>query len=220
MVKGVLEPKGVDPHGNDMDLDVIVPITTMMKRVMNVDYISMVKIIVTDENKMDEIVTGITSVLNERHHISGTDESDFMIITPTFVKENIRKMTRVFTVLLPIISLIALLAAGIVIVVLMLMSANERISEIGLRKAVGARSKDILFQFLIEVSSTSILGGIIGVTIGLVCFKIFASFMQLSFSIPWQIYVLGTILPVLVGITAGIFPAKKAAKYNPVEALR
>jgi len=220
IVKGVLEPKGIDPHGTDMDLDAYIPLTTMMKRVMNVDHIAMAKIIVADENQMDEVAAGITAVLNERHHISGTDQRDFTLITPTFVKENIRKMTRVFTVLLPIISLIALLAAGIVIVVLMLMSVNERIGEIGLRKAVGARSQDILFQFLTEVSATSIVGGIIGVAIGLACFSFFASFMKLSFFIPWQIYLLGIALPVLVGIAAGIFPAKKAAACIPVDALR
>lgn len=220
IVKGVLEPKGIDPHGSDMDLDVVIPVTTMMKRVMNVDYLAMAKFVVEDENRMDEIVAGITSVLKERHHIEGNDVNDFQIITPTFVREKIREVTRVFTVLLPIISLIALLAAAIVIVVLMLMSVNERINEIGLRKAVGARSKDVLSQFLIEVSATSILGGIIGVILGLACFRVFASFMSLSFYIPWQIYVLGGLLPVLIGIGAGLFPARKAARMNPVEALR
>ncbi|NOU19779.1 MAG: FtsX-like permease family protein [Bacteroidales bacterium] len=218
-VKGVLEPKGIDPHGNDMDLDVIVPITTMMKRLMNVDYIAMAKIVLSDENRMDEAVSGITAVLNERHHITN-GESDFLILTPTFVKEKIKEMTKVFNVFLPLISLIALFAAGIVIVVLMLMSVNERISEIGLRKAVGARSKDVISQFLIEVSITSLLGGIIGITIGLVCFKVFCSIIKLSFFIPWQIPVFGVLLPVIVGIIAGIIPARKAAKYNPIEALR
>lgn len=220
IVKGVLEPKGIDPHGSDMDLDVVIPITTMMKRVMNVDYLAMAKLVVDDENRMDEIVAGITSILQERHHIEGNEENDFQIITPTYVREKIREMTRVFTVLLPIISIIALLAAAIVIVVLMLMSVTERINEIGLRKAVGARSKDVLSQFVIEVSVTSILGGIIGVILGLACFRVFASFMNLSFYVPWQIYVLGSIIPVLIGIGAGIFPARKAAQMNPVEALR
>ena len=218
-VKGVLEPKGIDPHGNDMDFDIVVPITTMMKRLMNVDYIAMAKIVISDENRMDEAVSGITAVLNERHHITN-GESDFLILTPTFVKEKIKEMTKVFNVFLPLISLIALLAAGIVIVVLMLMSVNERISEIGLRKAVGARSKDVVSQFLIEVSITSLLGGIIGITIGLICFKVFCSIIKISFFIPWQIYVFGVLLPILVGIIAGIIPARKAAKYNPIEALR
>lgn len=220
IVKGVLEPKGIDPHGNDMDLDVVIPVTTMMKRVMNVDYLAMAKLQVDDENRTEEIAASVATILRERHHIEGNNENDFKVITPTFVQAKIKEMTRVFTVLLPIISLIALLAAGIVIVVLMLMSVNERINEIGLRKAVGARSKDILAQFIVEVSATSILGGIIGVIIGLACFKVFAVSMHLSFYVPWQIYVLGTLLPILVGTGAGILPARKAAKLNPVEALR
>lgn len=219
-VKGVLQPRGMDPHGNDMDLDVIIPISTMMKRMMNVDYIMLAKFLVTDENKMDEAVAGITAVLNERHHITDKTKSDFSIITPTFVKEKIKEMTKVFNVLLPLISLISLLAAGIVVIVLMLMAVNERISEIGLRKAVGARSKDILYQFLIEVSLTSLLGGFIGMIIGLSFFKIFGIFMHFPFYIPWQILIFGILLPVLVGIGAGIIPARKAARYNPVEALR
>ena len=219
-VKGVFESKGVDPHGNDLDLDVFVPITTLMKRMMNVDYIVMAKVVVADENHMDEVVSGITAILNERHHISGNKSSDFIVVTPTFVREKIKEMTRVFNVFLPLISLIALLAAGIVIIVLMFMSVNERTSEIGLRKAVGARSKDILFQFLIEVSATSIIGGVIGIILGLACFKVFGAFMHLPFAIPWQIFVFGLLLPVVVGIAAGMIPARKAAKYDPVVALR
>jgi putative ABC transport system permease protein len=169
---------------------------------------------------MDEVVSGITAVLNERHHISGNKSSDFIVVNPTFVREKIKEMTRVFNVFLPLISLIALLAAGIVIIVLMFMSVNERTSEIGLRKAVGARSKDILFQFLIEVSITSLLGGIIGAIIGLLCFKVAGSLMNLPFYIPWQIVVFSILLPVLVGVAAGIIPARKAAGYNPVEALK
>jgi putative ABC transport system permease protein len=219
-VKGVLESKGVDPHGNDLDLDVIVPITTIMKRMMNVDYITHAKVILTDESRMDEAVLGITAVLNERHHLTENGKSDFSIITPTFVREKINEMTRVFNVFLPLISLIALLAAGIVIVVLMFMSVNERISEIGLRKSVGARSKDILYQFLAEVSVTSLVGGMLGMALGLACFKVFGAFMNVPFYIPWQILVFGIFLPIVVGIAAGTIPALKAAKYNPVEALR
>jgi putative ABC transport system permease protein len=100
------------------------------------------------------------------------------------------------------------------------MSVNERTGEIGLRKAVGARSKDILFQFLTEVSVVSLIGGIIGAIVGLLCFIIACSLMLLPFFIPWQILVFTILLPILVGIAAGIIPAKKAAKYNPVEALR
>jgi putative ABC transport system permease protein len=219
-VEGVLEPKGVDPHGTDLDLVVIVPITTMMKRMKNVDYIQFAKIILDDGVPMDEAVAGITALLNERHHLTESGKRDYFLVTPRFVQEKIKEMTRVFNVFLPLISLIALLAAGIVIIILMFMSVNERVSEIGLRKAVGARSKDVLFQFLTEVLVTSLLGGIIGMIIGLAGFKVFGSFMNFSFNVPWQIFVFSILLPVLVGMAAGIIPARKAARYDPVVALR
>lgn len=219
-IKGVLQPKGMDPHGNDLDLDIIVPITTMMKRLTNVDYILLGKIVLDHENDMDEAVAGITAVLNERHHIVEGEQSDFSILTPVFVKEKIREMTRVFNVFLPLISLISLLAAAIIIVVLMLMAVNERKAEIGLRKAVGARSKDIINQIITEASVTSVIGGIIGALIGLVFFIVFTYFMKITFFIPWQLLIFGIILPVAVGIISGIVPARKAAQNNPIEALR
>ena len=220
IVKGVLAPKGVDPHGNDLDLDVIVPISTIMKRMMNVDYLLMAKVVLSDENQMNEKVAANSAVLNERHHIAGNSPSDYSIVTPTFVQEKIKELTRVFNVFLPVISLIGLFASGIVIIVLMLMSVNDRVREIGLRKAVGARSKDILYQFVIEVSATSLSGGIIGMILGLAFYKIFAVMMNLPYNIPYQIFVIGIILPVIVGIIAGIIPARKAAKFDPVVALK
>jgi len=168
---------------------------------------------------MDEAVKGISAVLKERHHITDDSQTDFMIVTPAFVKEKISEMTRVFNVFLPLISLIALLAAGIVIVVLMFMSVNERVGEIGLRKAVGARSKDVLFQFITEVSVTSMLGGIIGMAIGLLCFAVVSIKMQIPFNFSLFMIIAGFILPVVVGIISGIVPARKAAKFDPVKAL-
>jgi putative ABC transport system permease protein len=218
-VKGVLVSKGVDPHGNDLDLDIVVPITTMMKRLRNVDYLSHGKIVITDEAKMDEAVGAITAILKERHHITQDGRVDFSIITPAFVKEKIKEMTKVFNVYLPLISLITLLAAGIVIVVLMSVSVSERVSEIGLRKAVGARSKDVLFQFIAEVSVTSLCGGIMGMITGLALFSIISLHIKIPFNFNVLIIAGGIFLPVLVGILAGIIPAGRAAKYNPVDAL-
>lgn len=220
IIKGVLDQKGSDPHGNDLDMDIIIPITTLMKRVMNVQYILEAKIVVDDEKHIDEVAASVSNILDSRHHLSINGSKDYSIVTPTFVKEKIKEMSKVFNVFLPLISLIALLAAAIVIIVLTLMAVNERMSEIGLRKAVGARSKDILMQFLLEVSATALLGGIIGTLLGLAGFKVFGIFMMVPFFIPWQIYVFGVILPVLIGITAGIIPARKAAKFDPVVALR
>jgi putative ABC transport system permease protein len=102
----------------------------------------------------------------------------------------------------------------------MYMSVNERVSEIGLRKAVGARSKDILFQFIAEVSATSLVGGTIGIGLGLAAFGIVRMHMQIPFNLPVVVIAGIILLPILVGIVAGIIPARKASKYNPVDALR
>lgn len=218
-VKGVLEDKGVDAHGFDMDMDVIIPITTMMKRVMNVDYIMSASLMVEDVDNMDETVFAITDILRERHHLSENETNDFSIMTPVEVKGVVEDMNKVFTLVLPLITGIALLVGGIIIVVMMLMSVSRRISEIGLRKAVGARKKDISYQFFIETALVSLLGGLLGIIIGISGTKILSSSMDYTFVVPWQTLILGVFLPVTIGMIAGIVPAKKASKQDPIEAL-
>ncbi|MCB2196297.1 MAG: ABC transporter permease [Bacteroidetes bacterium] len=218
-VKGILEDKGVDAHGFDMDMDVIIPITTMMKRVMNVDYIMSASLMVENVDQMDETVFAITDILRERHYLSENETNDFSIMTPVEVKSVVEDMNKVFTLVLPLITGIALLVGGIIIVVMMLMSVSRRISEIGLRKAVGARKKDISFQFFIEASLVSLLGGVLGIIIGTIGTKLLASSMDYTFVIPWQTLILGVLIPVSIGMIAGIVPAKKASKQDPIEAL-
>lgn len=218
-VKGVLEERGIDPHGTDLDMNVIVPITTLMNRLMNVDYIAGAKLEVEDAFKAEEIAGKITSVLRERHSLGRDETNDFHLVTPVLVKEIIAKMNRVFTLFLPLISGIALTVGGVVIVVIMLMSVSRRVSEIGLRKALGARSKDIMFQFLVEASVVSLFGGILGLTIGLTGAWIFMSSRGLVFFVPWQTILFGVLFPVMIGILAGIIPARKASQMDPVEAL-
>jgi len=219
-VKGVLENQGIDAHGFDMDMDVIIPITTMMKRVMNVDYIMSASLLVEDVDNMDEIVLSITDILRERHYLSDNETNDFSIMTPVEVKDIVEDMNKVFTLILPLITGVALLTGGVVIVLIMLMSVNRRRSEIGLRKAVGARQKDINFQFLMEASLVSLGGGLLGIALGILGTKILAGKMDYTFVIPWQNIVFGIFLPVLIGVAAGIIPAKKAARQDPVEALK
>jgi putative ABC transport system permease protein len=177
-------------------------------------------LVIRDDAQVDEAVQAITAVLRERHNLGKGSEDDFMVITPEFVKQKIGEMTRIFNVFLPLISLVALVASCIVIVVLMLISVNERIAEIGLRKATGARYKDILFQFTSEAAITSLLGGIIGIILGLAAFSLVSLKMKVPFEPSFLIFAGGFILPVLTGVISGILPARRAAAFNPVEALR
>lgn len=217
-VKGVLEEKGTDPHGNDLDMEVIVPITTLMSRLMNVDYVSGAKLDV-DESKMTEIEEQITTLLKERHSVNADETDDFYVMTSVQVKNMIQKMNKVFSVYLPVISGVILLLGGIIISILMLISVSRRFSEIGLRKAVGASSKDLRLQFLTEAVLISLTGGIIGLILGIAITSMIFSMMRFALVIPWQSVVFGVLIPVVIGILAGIIPARKAANLDPVIAL-
>ncbi|MBI5218641.1 MAG: ABC transporter permease [Bacteroidia bacterium] len=217
-VKGVLEEKGTDPHGNNLDMEVIVPITTMMSRLKNVDYIPAAKLEV-DETKMAEIAEKIKTVLRERHSLNADVSDDFSVMTPVQAQEMVQKMKKIFTLYLPLISGVILLLSGIIISILMLISVSRRVSEIGLRKAVGASPKDIMLQFVFESVMISLIGGLLGLLIGLIGTWAIITKLGYTFYLPWQPIVLGVLLPVIVGILAGIIPARKAANLDPVKSL-
>ena len=221
-VKGILRSIGVDPHGIDRDLDVRVPITTLLRRVLNEDYLASVKFMVNDPALMEETEAQITEILRERHDITGGEQDDFSLITPKQVEAMVDSMNRIFTVFLPIIAGIATLVGAIVIASLMLIGVKERRLEIGLRKAVGARSGDIFFQFLIEAIAITVTGGLIGILLGLAFTKLVA--LTMSGMMPLEVsgkgIVLGLALPIVAGLLAGVIPARRAAGLEAVENLK
>jgi len=219
-VIGVLEPMGVDPHGVDRDYEIYVPITTLMRRLMNVDYIVGAKLQLADKSKMDETAAQVTQFLRERHHISAGELDDFTLFTPVIVKQIVSKMNRMFTLFLPLVAGVSLLVGGVLVTVLMLISISERTSEIGLRRAVGARAKDILLQFVMETIVISISGGMIGFVLGVVGVQLLIFKMKLPQVVPWEAFILGMAFSTIVGMAAGILPARKAAGLEPVDALR
>jgi len=129
-------------------------------------------------------------------------------------------MIKVFKVLLPAIAVISLLAGAIVIVVLMSTSVNQRVKEIGLRKAIGANAADIRLQFISESIIIVVIGGFIGLIIGLLLSKLVSQKLDAIFYIPWQTLVAGIVLPIITGLLAGVLPANKAAKYQPIDTLK
>lgn len=219
-VIGVLEKMGIDPHGIDKDYDIFVPITTMMRRLMNENHLMFAKLKIIDPKKMNETVAEITNILQERHHITAREPDDFYILTPVAIQEMVDATNRIFTLFLPLIAAISLLIGGVIIMNLMLISLNERKSEIGLRKSVGARSKDILIQFLSETILITFIGGLIGSILGLLGVKVMVAMMEISFVFPINAIFLGLFSSVIIGLLSGVIPAQRAAKLDPVESLR
>jgi len=219
-VKGVMQPKGTSPGGGDMDNRVNIPLTTFMRRVENVDYIFGIKILLTSTSQMEQTAENISAILRERHTIAEGMPDDFRIVTPEEVTQFAEKVTGTFDIFLVLIAGIALIAGGVVVANIMLISVNERKKEIGLRKAVGARSKDIKLQFLFESVAVTLAGGIIGIILGGIGAQILQMVTGMPVSVSWVGIVIGLVSSSLVGIIAGMQPASHAAKLQPVESLR
>jgi putative ABC transport system permease protein len=219
-VIGVLQPWGTDPHGMDRDNEVVVPISTLMRRLTNVDTISAAKLLVTDPARAKEMTKGITRILRERHALAAGQPDDFSILTATQVRQMVTEVRRVMFLYLPLVAAVALVVGGIVSASLMLASVNERVAEIGLRRAVGARSEDIRLQFLLETAATTLAGGIGGIVLGYFGAQLGASRMHLGHITPWTAALIGVIASTVVGFAAGLLPALRAARLSPAEALR
>lgn len=219
-VIGILKERGIDPHGWDRDNEVIVPYTTAMRRLMNIDYIQNAKLIVKDPKKMERTVERITTILRDRHVLAEREPDDFSIITPVQVQEMVSSTNKIFGLLLPLIAGISLLVGGVIVANLMLISVSERTGEIGLRKAVGARSKDIQLQFISETVAITFLGGVVGIIIGMIGAQVLAMIMNLPPMVSGKALVLGIVFSSLVGFIAGVVPARRAASLQPVETLR
>ena len=219
-VIGVLESKGQSSMGQDQDDVVIVPLTTAMERLMAMDYVSSVNIQVSDANKMDQVQEDIEVLLRQRHKIIGGKEDDFNVRNMTSLMETMSQTTTMLTILLGSIAGISLVVGGIGIMNIMMVSVTERTREIGIRKALGATFQNIMMQFLIESVVIGVIGGIIGICMGCGLSMLVGKFGNFTTVI--------TPLPVLVsfsfsvgiGLFFGIYPARKAAKLDPIEALR
>jgi putative ABC transport system permease protein len=219
-VKGILEPKGTSPGGGDMDNRIMVPLTTFLRRVANIDYLSGIKVLLHDSKQIEPVAENIKQVLRERHQLAEGVPDDFTIITPTEVTEMAEKVSGTFNIFLALLAGLSLITGGFVIANIMTISVNERKKEIGLRKAVGASSNKIVLQFLFEALAVTISGGIIGIVLGGGGAIVLGRVMQMPVSVSWESILVGVISASIIGIIAGIQPAKKAARLNPIEALK
>ena len=219
-VKGVMEKRGTSPMGSDMDNRIIIPLTTAARRLFNRTHLSYVRIQVDDPAEMLEVAEKVTALMRERHNITSGEPDDFQVRTPDFIASRIKKVSGTMSTFLGLISGLSLIVGGIIVMNIMLMSVSERKKEIGLRKAVGARKKDILTQFLIECMLITLIGGAIGILLGLGGSKLITMATQIPTGFSLQAFGLAFGFSGLVGLLFGMHPAKKAAELEPVAAMR
>ena len=219
-VIGVLERWGTDPHGMDRDNEIVVPISTLMRRLTNVDTITGAKLVVTRGSNEDQMVKQIREILRSRHSLAAAQPDDFSILTASEVRQMMAAIERVLSLYLPMVAAISLMVGAIVSASLMFASVSDRAGEIGLRRAIGARTEDIRLQFLVETASTTVAGGAGGIVLGYVLAQWSATRLHLDGVAPWSAALMGIAASILVGLAAGLLPARRAARLSPVDALR
>jgi len=218
---GVMESKGVDLNGFDQDDQIFIPVKTALRRVFNLSYINSISVQAIDPEKMAEAEQHIRELLRERHRLNKREQpDDFTIQSQTDLLDTQRETTDTFTMLITSIAGISLLVGGIGILAIMLIAIRERTNEIGLRMAVGASRKEISIQFVIESAILSIGGGILGIFIGIVVALIIAAGTKWATSISFTSILYSFGFSLLIGLFFGVYPARKAARLDPIVALR
>ena len=218
-VIGVLKSKGNGTMGNDQDDTVLIPYTTSMERVEGIDYLRMVYVVAKDDEGIDRLQADIENLLRVRHNIKDTNLDDFNIQNMKSIMETVAQTTGTFTLFLGAVAAISLVVGGIGIMNIMLVSVTERTREIGVRKALGATYSVIVTQFLIEAVVISLMGGFIGIAFGIGASKVIGMVSGMSTVVSVPTIIMSFAFSMAIGLIFGIYPARKAAKLNPIDAL-
>ncbi|MDY5482435.1 MAG: ABC transporter permease [Veillonella caviae] len=218
-VIGVLESKGNGTMGNDQDDAIFIPYTTAMERVEGVDYLRMVYVVAKDESGIDRLQSDIENLLRVRHGIKDPELDNFNIQNMKSIMDTMEQTTGTLTLFLGAVAAISLVVGGIGIMNIMLVSVTERTREIGIRKALGATYNVIVTQFLIEAVVISLMGGIIGIALGIGASHLIGTLSGMSTVISIPTIILSFGFSMAIGLVFGIYPARKAAKLNPIDAL-
>jgi len=220
-VIGLLQTKGQSTMGSDQDDLVILPLRTFQRRIAGKHHdITLIMVSVKDDASTQKVEQDITRLLRERRHISAIEEDNFSVIDMKEIAKMLSGTTQVLTMLLGAVAAVSLLVGGIGIMNIMLVSVTERTREIGIRLAIGALEREVLMQFLVEAVVLSSLGGIIGIVLAVAGSVALADLMQVPFVLNVKIIIIAFIFSAAVGVIFGFFPARKAARLDPIDALR
>ena len=219
-VIGVLESKGLSLQGTDQDDIVIVPYTSAMKRITHQYYLRTINVQAEESDRMPGIEIDIINLLRDRHHIDQGKEDDFTVRDQQEIAKAATATTRAMTFLLGAIAGVSLVVGGIGIMNIMLVSVTERTREIGIRMAVGAHGSDVLMQFLIEAVVLSLMGGALGILLGIGSSELLSRINDWPTLVSPGAIVVAFIFSGAVGVFFGYYPARQAARLDPIEALR
>jgi putative ABC transport system permease protein len=219
-VVGALASKGQGQFGQDQDDLIVAPYTTVQKKVLGTPNIQQALVSAVSSDAVEDTATAITRLMRERHRIANPEDDDFSVRTVEEMAATRVEMARTMTLLLMSVASVSLLVGGIGIMNIMLVSVTERTREIGLRMAVGARTRDILSQFLTEAVGLSVAGGALGVVVGVVASNGLTRFLSWPTTITTASIAIAFAFSGAVGVFFGYYPARKAANLDPIEALR
>jgi len=219
-VLGVLKPKGANMGGQDQDDTIIVPYTTAMKRFSGATTLRMMQVSAASAEQMVSVQNSIAGLLRQRHRIQDGRDDDFILRNQQEITEAQTATAETMTALLAGVAIISLIVGGIGIMNIMLVSVTERTREIGIRMAVGARGHDILLQFLIEAVTLSSTGGLLGIALGIGGAEAITLIKQWPTTVSAESILIAFVFSAAVGIFFGFYPARKASKLDPIEALR
>jgi putative ABC transport system permease protein len=219
-IVGVLEGKGQSSMGTDQDDIVIIPLALYQRRISGNQDVNLIQISIKEGVSTEKAKTDITQLMRERRHLSDSDDDNFTVMDMKEIINMLTGTTKMMTGLLSAVAAVSLLVGGIGIMNIMLVSVTERTREIGIRLAIGAFEKEVLMQFLVESVVLSSLGGLTGIILAIVGSILLSSLLKVPFVFNLEIVVIAFLFSAAVGVIFGYFPALKAARLDPIEALR
>jgi putative ABC transport system permease protein len=220
VVNGVLTPRGAGPGGSSLDNLVLIPVSTASKRLFNRDFLTMLIVQINDPSHPQDSITQLRSLLRSRHHLPPDALDDFTMTSPAAIMAQVNTLGSTLGTLLLVVAILATAVGGVVILSLTLIGVSERRKEIGVRRAVGAARSEVLIQFLLESVALTFIGGATGILIGIGGTQLVSRWQHLPFLIDSRTVAFAALISIGLGLLAGIYPAWKASRINPVEALR